>query len=189
MEAEQPVSETDEALMRRCAGGDRAAFEELAARYRPRLVAMARKWLDSVQSAEDAAQDVLVAAFRHRHRYQPQDRFAAWLFTLAANHLRNLVRARRRRQRALGMQAGDDEGLAAPAEASLDAAVLWDALGGLPPYHRAALLLHDLYGFDHEEIAALFGVAAGTVRSWTTRARKEARRRLEASEFGRRRTP
>jgi len=173
--------------MRRCAKGDRTAFEELARRYRPRLVAMARKWLGCSQSAEEAAQHVLVAAFRHRGRYRSQDRFASWIFTLAANHLRDLARARRRRRAALGVPVADERALAAAEERALGAALFWDALGGVPPSHRASLLLHDLYGFGHEEIAELFGVAPGTVRSWTSRAREEVRRRLEASGFRRRR--
>jgi len=181
------VRQTDEALMHRCAEGDKAAFEELAGRYRPRLVAMARKWLGCSQSAEEAAQDVLVAAFRHRGSYRSRDRFASWLFTLAANHLRDLARARRRRRQALGIPVAADEELSVPEEAALEASVLWDALGGLPHCQRASLLLHDLYGFDHGEIAQLFGVAVGTVRSWTSRARQEVRRRLDASDFGRRR--
>jgi RNA polymerase sigma-70 factor (ECF subfamily) len=181
------VADSDEALMRRCAGGDRAAFEELAGRYRPRLVAMARRWLEGADSPEDAAQEVLVAAFRHRQRYRAQDRFASWIFTLAANHLRDLARARRRRRAALGIPATGEPASASPEERALDPPVLWDALAGLPADQRAALLLHDLYGFDHREIAELFGVAAGTVRSWTSRARDEVRRRLEASGYHRRR--
>ncbi len=177
---------TDEELMRQCAQGDRSAFEELASRYRPRLVAMARAWLGAAEPADEAAQEVLIAAFEHRGQYQARGPFASWLFALAANHLRSLHRAQQRRRAALGIA---EERSAAPAfEASaMEATVLWDALGGLPPTQRAALLLHDLYGFEHAEIARLFGVPVGTVRSWTTRARAEARRRLETSETGRRR--
>ena len=181
------MPQTDEELMRRCAHGDRSAFEELTVRYRPRLMAMARQWLGCVQSADEAAQDVLVTAYRCRHQYRQRGAFAAWLFTLAANQLRDLARARARRQGALGWAAEPVEPVA-PEERALDALVLWEALGGLPPNQRVSLLLHDLYGFDHSEIAKLFGVAVGTVRSWTSRARKEARRRLEASEFVRRET-
>jgi RNA polymerase sigma-70 factor (ECF subfamily) len=130
---------------------------------------------------------VLVAAFEHRRQFEARGPFASWLFALAANHLRSLHRAQQRRRGALGLtnespQTPVFEPMAA------DASVLWDALGGLPPSQRASLLLHDLYGFDHAEIAGLFGVAAGTVRSWTARARAEVRRRLDASEFTHRRT-
>lgn len=180
------VSRSDEELMRRCAEGDRAAFTELAARYRPRLAAMARRWLGEADAADDAAQEVLIAAFGQRRRYRSQGRFAAWLFTLAANHLRDVARARARRLGALGRLAGAAKGEAAEGSV-LDGAVLWDALGGLPPSHRAALLLHHLYGFGHAEIAGLFGVAPGTVRSWTTRAGATVRKRLEVSGISPRR--
>jgi RNA polymerase sigma-70 factor (ECF subfamily) len=178
---------SDEELMQRCARGDRFAFEVIASRYRPRLVAMARKWLGSPESAEDAAQEVLIAAFEHHRQFEARGPFASWLFALATNHLRSLHRAQRRRRGALG-QTGPSPQTAAPESAAADALVLWDALGGLPPSQRASLLLHDLYGFDHAEIAGLFGVAAGTVRSWTARARAEVRRRLDASGFTHRRT-
>jgi RNA polymerase sigma-70 factor (ECF subfamily) len=178
---------SDEELMRRCARGDRSAFEVLAARYRPRLVAMARRWLDSSESADDAAQEVLAAAFEHHHQYQARAPFASWLFALAANYLRSLHRAQQRRRAALGI--AHERAVAPSCEAStMHATVLWDALGGLSPSQRASLLLHDLYGFDHAEIAGLFGVAVGTARSWTSRARAEVRRRLEASDFTYRRT-
>ena len=161
---------SDEELMQRCAQGDRSAFEVLAGRYRPRLVSMARKWLDSPESADDAAQDVLIAAFEHHRQYEARGTFASWLFALAANHLRSLHRAQQRRRGALGLTRELPQ-TSAPESVTADASVLWDALGGLPPNQRASLLLHDLYGFDHAEIAGLFGVAAGTVRSWTARAR------------------
>jgi RNA polymerase sigma-70 factor (ECF subfamily) len=181
------VSCSDEELMGRCVRGEKAAFEEIAARYRPRLAAMARRWLGSSDSADEAAQDVLVSAFQRQRQYRHAGPFAGWLFALAANHLRDLERARRRRRRALGTLRGSAL-QTGPEKHVVDASVLWDALGGLPPRQRAALLLHDLYGFDHDEIAHLSGVPAGTARSRTSRARKEVRRRLEASGFtGRRR--
>ena len=178
---------SDEELMQRCARGDGSAFEVLAARYRPRLVAMARKWLHSPESADDAAQEVLIAAFEHHRQYAARGPFVSWLFALAANHLRSLHRAQQRRRGALGLTAELPE-TPAPESVAADASVLWNALGGLPPSQRASLLLHDLYGFDHAEIAGLFGVAAGTVRSWTSRARAEVRRRLDASDVTHRRT-
>ncbi len=177
---------SDEELMQRCAQGDRSAFEVIATRYRPRLVAMARRWGDPSESADDAAQEVLIAAFEHHCQYQARGPFASWLFALAANHLRSLHRAQQRRRGALGLMHEPPQTTALESLAA-DASVLWDALGGLPPNQRVSLLLHDLYGFDHAEIAGLFGVAAGTVRSWTARARAEVRRRLDASDSGYRR--
>ena len=175
---------TDESLMLLCAAGDRTAFAELATRYRPRLVAMAQRSLRCADDAQDAAQEVLVAAFENRARYRSHGRFGSWLFALAANHLRELARARRRRRLATGFTDGQAV-VAAPQESVLDAQVLWDALGGLSPNERASLLLHDLYGFRHDDIARLFGVAPGTARSWAARARQAARRRLHASDTGR----
>jgi RNA polymerase sigma-70 factor (ECF subfamily) len=177
---------SDEELMRRCAGGDRSAFDVIAGRYRPRMVAMARQWLGSSESADDAAQEVLIAAFEHHRQFEARGPFASWLFALAANHLRSLYRAQQRRRGALGL-TDELPRTSAFESVAADASVLWDALGGLPPNQRACLLLHDLYGFDHGEIAGLFGVAAGTARSWTSRARAEVRRRLDASDFTHRR--
>jgi RNA polymerase sigma-70 factor (ECF subfamily) len=167
---------SDDELMRRCQAGEGAAFEELARRYRSRLERMASRWQPKDATPEEVAQDVLSAAYEARHHYRAEGCFASWLFSLAANHLRNLERAYQRRRRALGLEDTPSEPQAramdSPSEGTM---AVWSALGHLPPSQRAALLLHELYGFSHEEIADLFGVKPGTARSWASRARQQVR--------------
>ena len=167
---------SDDELMRRCQTGDASAFEELATRYRRRLESLASRWMEAETPPAEVAQDVLTAAYEARESYRPEGRFGSWLFALAANHLRNLARAQRRRRAALGRETPDPVDMQVPAPAGVDA--IWAALGGIPPAHRAALLLHELYGFPHEEIADLFGVPAGTVRSWVSRGKQQVRQAL-----------
>ena len=167
---------SDDELMRRCQAGDSAAFGELVRRYRPRLERMASRWQPKDSTAEEVAQDVLSSAYEGRHHYQARGRFASWLFSLAANHLRNLERAHRRRRCALGLDAVEPQLDAEVGDVCSErAAAVWSALSHIEPRQRAALLLHELYGFSHEEIADLFGVQSGTSRSWASRARQRVK--------------
>ncbi len=136
--------------------------------------------------AADLAQDVFVRVYRNLHRYEPGT-FEGWLYRITKNLFLDRVRRRRR----LRVEPLPDDGALEPASAdpgpadlveraTLEARIE-DALRGLPPDFRLAVILCDVQGLSYEEIADATGWPAGTVRSRIHRGRRQLRAALEVA--------
>jgi RNA polymerase sigma-70 factor (ECF subfamily) len=160
--------------------GDRDAFGELVLRYAPQARRAARAILGNADDADDAAQDGFLAALRHLGRYDPGRPFGPWLIRIVANAATD--RLRRRRVRAaepLGPKLSSHEpGTDAAAARSDFHAALEAALAELPRRQRLAVVLFDVEGFSHREIAELLDVPEGTIRSDVFHARRALRQAL-----------
>jgi RNA polymerase sigma-70 factor (ECF subfamily) len=119
--------------------------------------------------AEDIAQAAFARALERRHQFAGGD-LRAWLYTIGIRLAFNELRRRRR----ASLLSTDAE----PAWAMDVDPDLWLAIGQLDPQHRAALLLHTLDGYTHEEIGRMLDVRAGTVGSWLSRAKAHLRETL-----------
>jgi RNA polymerase sigma factor (sigma-70 family) len=177
---------TDTALVAASLAGDQAAFGELADRHASRLSALAARLLGDAVEAEDLTQETLLQAYLGLDRLREPERFASWIYGIALN----LAKMRLRSRRNGALPALDATRLAAlvaaepsPAEV-VEARELWSlvesALDVLPAEQRRAVLLHYADGLSCEEIAALLGEPAGTVRVRLHRARARLRDRLSS---------
>lgn len=135
-----------------------------------------------VHEAADVVQEAWLRAMERLDRYRTGAPFGAWLRGFIVNCWRE--RARRRRRAAevdLGDELADE---ASPehedAYADIDAAVLRRAVDALPAGFREVLILHDIEGCTHAEVAALLGIAEGTSKSQLHRARSRLRSLLRA---------
>jgi len=133
--------------------------------------------------AEDCTQEAFIQAWRSLPSFEFRSAFGTWLHRIAVNAV--LGQGRRRRER-LGEEASADEAadrLPDPAaesgEGTLD---LEQAIAGLPAGARQVLVLVGLYGYSHEEAAAMLGLAVGTCKSQLHRARQLLGERLAAEE-------
>lgn len=166
-----PASELD--LVRRAQAGEIVAFEQLYRRHVALIHAVCRRMSPSVARAEELTQDVFIRAWRNLASFRHESAFATWLTRLAVNVV---LSERRRLSRREGHEeaAEDLEGLAGPTPAAHPGAAidLEKAIAALPPGARTVLLLHDVQGLDHAEIAAALGVAVGTSKAQLHRARK-----------------
>jgi RNA polymerase sigma-70 factor (ECF subfamily) len=160
--------------------GDREAFGELVARYAPQARRVARAILGNAADADDAAQDGFLAALKHLGRYDPARPFGPWLIRIVANAARD--RWRRRKVRAAetlspalpANQPGPDRA----AEQRLFDEALRSALARLPESQRLAVVLFDVEGYSHKEIAQILRIPEGTVRSHVFHARRALRAAL-----------
>lgn len=169
--------DTDWPLVLRARRGDERALAELYDRHAPRVYRLLRRLAPDDATAQDWAQDTWLRVLRALPRFHGRCAFATWLHRIALNRARTGWR-RQERWRPLPAE------LAAPPPREPELALLERALASLPPRMRAVLLLHDVEGYTHEEIAARLGVAVGTCKSqlWKARARLRARLlRLEAA--------
>ncbi len=174
----------DEFLREAAQAEARREFEELLAECGPLAYRVARGVLRNSADAEDVAQEALLRAYRRFDRLRDhRNRFRAWLvriaFRLALDRLRS---SKRREQRdtfwshpAHQPPAATVEDLAVSNEfqARLDR-----ALGELPEKLRLVLLLAAMEGHTIDEIAAIVGVSAGTVKSRIFYARKQLAEKL-----------
>ena len=176
---------SDYELAQRAAAGDMQAFEELFRLYRRLVYGLGLRMTQDVSEAEDITQEVFVLLLRKVGGFRGEANFTTWLHRLTVNQV--LMRFRRnkaRREDALE----DDEGQsfhepwrAAPPRAMqlIDRITLESAIARLPPGYRAAFILHDVEGYDHEEVARLLGCAVGTSKSQLHRARMALRQHLD----------
>jgi RNA polymerase sigma-70 factor (ECF subfamily) len=176
-----PVS-THGALVRRAAGGDTAAFEQLVSTRADRVFRIARAILGNDADAGDAAQDAFVSAWRELPRLREPDNFDAWLRRILVNACRARLRGRRR-VREISLDATHDRREAGPTipDQVGDTDLLAHAFERLDPDKRSILVLHYL---DHEPVAAIastLGVPVGTAK-WRLSEARAARARALAAD-------
>ena len=165
-----PGGASDADLIQRLARRDAEAFETLYARHANALYATALRLTDDRDAAFDASHDAWVRAVERLASFEQRSSFRTWLTGI----LMNVARERWRTERDLPL---DVVGEIASAEPVLEADPidLENAIAALPPRFRAVLVLHDVDGFTHDEIAAMLGIVPGTSKSQLARARQRVR--------------
>lgn len=167
----------DRALVARFLGGrDEAAFRTLYRRHAAFLYRfLLRLSGGDASAAEEGVQETWVRAARALPGFQWRSSLKTWLAGVA-------IRWWRETQRAAGREAElPEEGELPPAEPvgrKIERLDLARALASLAPGYRRAILLHDVEGYTHEEVAELTGVDVGTSKSQLSRARSALRARL-----------
>lgn len=170
----------DAELSARAAAGDREAFGQLVERYAGQARRLAYAILGHADDADDAAQDGFLAALKSIERYDPARPFGPWLLRIVANAAAD--RRRRLRVRATEAIPADSPTGEPPPDRLADQnafrAVLNAALAKLPARQRIAVVLFDMEGYSHREIAEVVKVPEGTVRSDVFHARRALREAL-----------
>lgn len=188
-----PATPDPRDLVARAAAGDEVAFAAAVEPHRRPLFRHCYRMLGSGLDAEEAVQDTLERAWRRLDRYDESGAWGGWLYRIAANVCLDRLRASSPRAVALDDAEGpwvepiDDERLGHdgdPASAAVrreDISLAFiTALQCMPPRQRAALLLHDVLGFDQAEVAEALDVTSSSVNSLLFRARASTRIRPRA---------
>jgi len=171
----RPSDLSDAALISRFLGGDERAFRTLYVRHTPRLRMVVVRLLGAGRGdqVDDVVQETWLAACRGLHRYAGDAKFASWLTTIGIR----TTYARFARSGEVETELFDE--LPAPAGAGPASVIdLERALSHLPDHQRVVVVLHDVEGFTHEEIARHLGIATGTSKATLSRARAVLRRLL-----------
>ncbi len=132
------------------------------------------------QDAEDAAQESFLVALERLDECREPERFGGWMMTIVRNRSRNLVRREALREMDQ-VPVGARSSVPTPersAETSELRELLEEALKSLSDVQRQIVILHDMEGWKHREIAGLLGLPPGTVRSHLHFARKALRELL-----------
>jgi len=180
--AEPAHHDEDSDLVQRTRNGDRAAFEQLYRRHRNRIYGLLWRLAGGDTAlAEDLLQEAFVRAWQKIDSFRGESRFATWLHRLSANVA---LSDRRLRLRQVGREIALDDAAERTVSGDRDvrAAQQMDlerAIASLPERARAVLVLFDIEGYSHAEIAELTGMAIGSSKAQLHRARKLVREDLE----------
>ncbi|MGH7989557.1 MAG: sigma-70 family RNA polymerase sigma factor [Limisphaerales bacterium] len=179
-----PTEETE--LVRRARTGDLRAYDELVKRYQERIYATIYHMTSNHDDANDLAQEAFIKAFQALKSFKGGSSFYTWLYRIAVNKTINFLKQRNNRMHMslndLDFNAEHDPDLMAlisDKNPRRDAGLnelqekLNAALMKLSEPHRLVVVLHDVQGQSHEEIAKVMDCNIGTVRSRLFYARQQ----------------
>lgn len=171
---------SDAILVQRARRGDAAAFETLVRRHYRAAYAVALAVLGNAMDAEDVTQDAFVRAVERMDEVREPGRFKGWLLQIVRNRSRNYRGYRRlRTTRPLDtVSAAGPEDPGRDAERAELRGALESALAELSKVQREVVLLHDLEGWKHREIAESLVISEGMSRQHLMAARRALRERL-----------
>lgn len=180
----------DRRLIARIAAGDERALDSLYARYRPRVRGYLWRLLDGDDGlVEEALQDIFLVVWQSAARFRGEAKVATWIFQIAHNIALRTRQRSARRPASASLLAADGSGARAQCDPYTEAVIVRlsvrDALGKLSEKYREVLDLFFRQGFSAEEIAAILGIPAGTVRSRLSYARKALRDELNGAPLSR----
>lgn len=167
--------DVDSAVLTAAQDGDRAAQAAIFESYKERVARQVFRMTGDPASVDDLVQEVFISAFSALGRFRGDAQLGTWLYTIAANRVRNWWDSQRRRRRrediaAGGVTADPDATPEADFEASQQRARLYRALGELPDKLRESFVARAVEGMNLQEASAALGVPISTVSYRTRRA-------------------
>lgn len=182
--SENPTDDRD--LAARCAAGDREAFEGLYRQHSGRLYNLAYRMGGGADNADDLLQEIFLHAYRKLGSYKGESSLGTWLYRLAVNLCLDHLRSRQGKMSQV-TDSIDEEGAdpvvapGTPGEWIVDRLDLERAISDLPPSYRAVFVLHDVEGYQHDEVARFLDIAEGSSKSLLHKARLKLRSTLRES--------
>lgn len=179
--AEAVAIDSDRSLAAQVVAGDESAFRLLYRRHTPRLYLLVLRFVGGSEAdAEDVVQETWLKATQALGRFRWEASFGSWLTSIGLNVARESLRRRGRRSEEPIPEGTDLPDPAPPPR--VDALDLERAIRGLPDGYRTVLLLHDVEGYRHEEIADRLGISVGTSKSQLFHARRAMRVALSGKD-------
>lgn len=176
-----PRAAEEEEHVRRAIAGDAAALDWLARRFRPFALRVALRLVGNLHDAEDVCQDALATMVQRIAGCRQPECFVAWLLKIVRNRGISLLRRRGARPTVsldVAAEVASGEHPERDAEQAELRARLAEALDGLTRLQREVVVLYDLQGWRHAEIAARLGITEGSARVHLHNARRALRARL-----------
>lgn len=174
------LDSTDIELCRMAADGSLAAFEVIYQRYHRRTYSLTLRMTGNQTEAEDLTQEVFIQLFRKVGSFRGDSAFSTWLHRLTVNQVLMHFRKRSFKNEKTSEDGEMPEqtvtGSANPNKmAVVDRIALKNAIAVLPKGYKNVFVLHDVEGFEHEEVARMLGISVGTSKSQLHKARLKLR--------------
>jgi len=187
--SQSPKSATEAEAIRLAQGGDAAAFEHLYQLHGRRVYALCLRMVGNPSDAEDLMQEAFLQLFRKIGTFRGESAFSTWLHRMTVNVV--LMRLRKKTLPAASLEettepdeetGGPRKDIGAPdlrLSGAVDRVNLERSIEKLPPGYRTVFVLHDVQGFEHNEIAGIMGCSVGNSKSQLHKARTRLRELLQ----------
>jgi RNA polymerase sigma-70 factor (ECF subfamily) len=184
MDAAEISAASDFQLAQSAARGDMAAFEEIYQRHHRRVYSICLRMLQNAYEAEDLTQDVFIQLYRKIGSFRGDSAFTTWLHRMTVNQV--LMHFRKRTvkfektteegETPVQLVPGTENPFKMPI---VDKIALENAIDQLPAGYKNVFMLHDVEGFEHEEVAKILGCSVGTSKSQLHKARLKLQKLLK----------
>jgi RNA polymerase sigma-70 factor (ECF subfamily) len=171
--------------------GDAAAFERLYRLHSRRVYSLCMRMVGNTAEAEDLTQEAFLQLFRKISTFRGESAFSTWLHRLCVNVVLMRLRRKSAAETSLEEATEPDEESDGPRRdfggpdlrlsGSIDRVHLQRAVDQLPPGYKAVFVLHDVQGYEHNEIANIMGCSIGNSKSQLHKARMRLRELLHES--------
>lgn len=178
------TSMSDYELTQASAKGNMIAFEEVYNRHHRRVYAICLRMLKNANEAEDLTQDVFIQLHRKIGSFRGDSAFTTWLHRLTVNQVLMHFRKRTVKFEKTTEEGETPEQIVLGSEKPnkmpvVDKIALENAIKQLPTGYKNVFVLHDIEGFEHEEVARILGCSVGTSKSQLHKARLKLRKLLQ----------
>ena len=186
---QSPKSATEAEAIRLAQAGDAGAFEHLYQLHGRRVYALCLRMVGNPSDAEDLMQEAFLQLFRKIGTFRGESAFSTWLHRMTVNVV--LMRLRKKTLPAASLEettepdeetGGPRKDIGAPdlrLSGAVDRVNLERSIEKLPPGYRTVFVLHDVQGFEHNEIAGIMGCSVGNSKSQLHKARTRLRELLQ----------
>ncbi|MBV9217526.1 MAG: RNA polymerase sigma factor [Acidobacteria bacterium] len=181
--AAAPAKVPDLELARSAANGDMASFEEIYNRHHRRVYSICLRMLQNASEAEDLTQDVFIQLYRKIGSFRGDSAFTTWLHRMTVNQVLMHFRKRTVKFEKTTEEGETPDQIVAgtsnPHKMQIvDKLALENAIDQLPDGYKNVFVLHDVEGFEHEEVARILGCSVGTSKSQLHKARLKLQKLL-----------
>jgi RNA polymerase sigma-70 factor, ECF subfamily len=171
-------------LTKVAANGDMGAFEELYKRHHRRVYSICLRMLSSPTEAEDLTQDVFIQLYRKIGSFRGDSAFTTWLHRMTVNQVLMHFRKRTVKYEKTTEEGETPDqmvtGTGDPNKMRIvDKIALDNAIEQLPNGYKNVFVLHDVEGYEHEEVARILGCSVGTSKSQLHKARLKLQKLLK----------
>ena len=177
---------SDRELVRRAQEGDASAFATLFHTHKSKVYSVCLRLTSNTAEAEDLTQDAFVQVFRKLSTFRGDSALSTWLYRIAVNTVLMRFRKKGLQQVSMDELSNQDTGFIRREygsrdlrlTGSIDRIALTRAIGELPHGYRTVFLLHEVEGYEHQEIAQLLGCSVGNSKSQLHKAKLRIRELL-----------
>ena len=185
-------------LIKSCKEGDLYSFEILVSNYEKAVYNIAYRMVQNEEDAFDLSQEIFLKVYKAIHKFDEKSKFSTWIYRVATNTCLDFLRKSKKRQNIVSLDANigsddkddlfmqiedKDANTHDIVERKFKNQELIEALNKLSPEHRIVIVLKDIQGLSHEEIAKALKLNVGTVKSRISRARENLKKILIDSEL------
>lgn len=178
MSATAPAIKFDADVEAARAGEQMSGFEDLYRAHYRRVYSICLRMLGNESEAEDLVQEIFIQLSRKLSSFRGDAAFTTWLHRLSVNQVLMHFRKPGVKRERMTDDGTLPEGEGSPWSSMVDRLSLEKAIGQLPPGYRTVFTLHDVEGYEHDEIAELLGCSPGTSKSQLFKARRSLRGKL-----------